>query len=210
MPLMYLESMVDGAMKGVGEQKAAFRYSVWDSCLRIVGVLLLLPRFGMTGFLGGDLAVQLLHLRSQHRAAAAFQRHRARLPALAGCTALCWLLPPPGRQGGAAASLAGFPAQRRVTGAAGSADGGRHGDGLFLRRRCRWGFGRKLRAVAAGRQRPGKTESDKNVNFLDTGGDCEYNTNVLWGILPALPGNTAEKAALGKSRRLRGKKEDRK
>ena len=28
MPLMYLESMVDGAMKGVGEQKAAFRYSV--------------------------------------------------------------------------------------------------------------------------------------------------------------------------------------
>lgn len=51
MPLMYLESMVDGAMKGVGEQKAVFRYSMWDSCLRIVGVLLLLPRFGMKGFL---------------------------------------------------------------------------------------------------------------------------------------------------------------
>ena len=51
MPLMYLESMVDGAMKGVGEQKAAFRYSVWDSVLRIAGVLLLLPRFGMKGFL---------------------------------------------------------------------------------------------------------------------------------------------------------------
>ena len=51
MPLMYLESMVDGAMKGVGEQKAAFRYSVWDSILRIAGVVLLLPRFGMKGFL---------------------------------------------------------------------------------------------------------------------------------------------------------------
>ena len=51
MPLMYLESMVDGAMKGVGEQKAAFRYSVWDSILRIVGVMLLLPRYGMKGFL---------------------------------------------------------------------------------------------------------------------------------------------------------------
>ena len=51
MPLMYLESMVDGAMKGVGEQKAAFRYSVWDSVLRIAGVVLLLPRFGMKGFL---------------------------------------------------------------------------------------------------------------------------------------------------------------
>ena len=48
---MYLESMVDGAMKGVGEQKAAFRYSVWDSVLRIGGVVVLLPRFGMKGFL---------------------------------------------------------------------------------------------------------------------------------------------------------------
>ena len=51
MPLMYLESMVDGAMKGVGEQKAAFRYSVWDSILRIAGVVALLPRYGMKGFL---------------------------------------------------------------------------------------------------------------------------------------------------------------
>ena len=51
MPLMYLESMVDGAMKGVGEQKAVFRYSLWDAVLRIVGVVVLLPRFGMKGFL---------------------------------------------------------------------------------------------------------------------------------------------------------------
>lgn len=51
MPLVYLESMVDGAMKGMGEQKAGFRYSVWDSILRIVGVTVLLPRFGMQGFL---------------------------------------------------------------------------------------------------------------------------------------------------------------
>lgn len=51
MPLIYLESMIDGAMKGMGEQRAAFRYSVWDSVLRIAGVTLLLPRFGMRGFL---------------------------------------------------------------------------------------------------------------------------------------------------------------
>ena len=51
MPLLYLESMVDGAMKGLGEQKAVFRYSVWDSVLRIVLVVLLLPRRGMRGFL---------------------------------------------------------------------------------------------------------------------------------------------------------------
>jgi stage V sporulation protein B len=51
MPLMYLESMVDGALKGLGEQKASFGYTAWDSALRIAGVMLLLPRFGMKGFL---------------------------------------------------------------------------------------------------------------------------------------------------------------
>jgi stage V sporulation protein B len=51
MPFLYLESMVDGAMKGIGEQKASFRYSVWDSILRIAGVALLLPHLGIRGFL---------------------------------------------------------------------------------------------------------------------------------------------------------------
>ncbi len=51
LPLLYLESMVDGAMKGVGEQKAAFRYSVWDAVLRLAGVAVLLPRYGMRGVL---------------------------------------------------------------------------------------------------------------------------------------------------------------
>lgn len=51
MPLMYLESMVDGAIKGLGEQKAAFGYTAWDSVLRIAGVIGLLPRCGMQGFL---------------------------------------------------------------------------------------------------------------------------------------------------------------
>ena len=50
-PVMYLESMVDGAIKGLGEQKASFGYTAWDSVLRIVGVLVLLPRMGMQGFL---------------------------------------------------------------------------------------------------------------------------------------------------------------
>ena len=50
-PMMYLESMVDGAIKGLGEQKASFGYTAWDSVLRIAGVLVLLPRMGMRGFL---------------------------------------------------------------------------------------------------------------------------------------------------------------
>ena len=68
MPLMYLESMVDGAMKGVGEQKAAFRYSVWDSILRIGGVVALLPRFGMKGFLAVILLSSLYTVSYTHLA----------------------------------------------------------------------------------------------------------------------------------------------
>ena len=52
MPFMYLESMVDGVLKGLGEQMAGFRYSLWDSTLRIGAILLILPRWGMPGLLG--------------------------------------------------------------------------------------------------------------------------------------------------------------
>ena len=51
MPFMYLESMVDGILKGLGEQLSTFKYSVCDSVLRILLVLALVPRLGMQGFL---------------------------------------------------------------------------------------------------------------------------------------------------------------
>lgn len=59
MPCMYLESMVDGVLKGLEQQMAVFRYSLWDSILRIGGVLLLLPQKGMPGFLAVMLASNL-------------------------------------------------------------------------------------------------------------------------------------------------------
>ena len=153
MPLMYLESMVDGAMKGIGEQKAAFRYSVWDAVLRIGGVALLLPRYGMRGFLAVDPAFQLLHLRGQHRAAAAFQRHRARLPALAGCTAAGCCRRRGGRAGRAPG--AGGLSGTGIGGAAGSADGGRHGDGhrVFTGGAAAGALGGSAGGAAAGKDR---------------------------------------------------------
>lgn len=50
-PFMYMESMVDGILKGLDQQVATFRYTVADSMIRIVLISLLLPRFGMQGFL---------------------------------------------------------------------------------------------------------------------------------------------------------------
>lgn len=49
-PFMYLESMVDGILKGMGEQLATFRYSVLDSALRILAMSALIPRYGIAGF----------------------------------------------------------------------------------------------------------------------------------------------------------------
>lgn len=51
MPFLYLESMVDGILKGLDQQLSTFRYSVWDSLARIALVALLVPRAGMKGFL---------------------------------------------------------------------------------------------------------------------------------------------------------------
>ena len=51
LPGMYLDAMGDSILKGLGEEVATFRYSIWDSMLRIALVLLLMPHFGMTGFL---------------------------------------------------------------------------------------------------------------------------------------------------------------
>ncbi len=51
MPLMYLESVVDGLLKGLNQQVSSLLYSVIDSVLRIGLILLLVPGRGMPGFL---------------------------------------------------------------------------------------------------------------------------------------------------------------
>jgi len=49
-PVMYLESVVVGILKGLDQQTHSLLYSVWDSVLRIVLIVLLVPRFGIDGF----------------------------------------------------------------------------------------------------------------------------------------------------------------
>ena len=148
MPLLYLESMVDGAMKGMGEQKAAFRYSVWDSILRIAGVALLLPRWGMLGFLFVMIASGLFTCMANTRRLLASARLRPDWagwvagPALAACMAAlagCWL-----RQALAGPLAAGRGAQLLAVAAGGAgmcaawlAAGWLLGLGAELRAACR-------------------------------------------------------------------------
>ncbi len=50
-PAMYVESMVDGILKGLNQQVSTLRYSLVDSALRLLLVITLVPRTGMAGFL---------------------------------------------------------------------------------------------------------------------------------------------------------------
>ena len=51
MPVMYLESVVDGILKGLDQQVSSLKYSVADSVVRIILIILLVPIRGMEGFL---------------------------------------------------------------------------------------------------------------------------------------------------------------
>lgn len=49
--VMYLDSAVDGILKGLGEQVAVVRYNVYDTALCVVMVYTLVPVLGTTGYL---------------------------------------------------------------------------------------------------------------------------------------------------------------
>lgn len=50
-PFMYLESAIAGMMQGLNQQKKALKYSIIDSILRISLIILILPKYGIKGFL---------------------------------------------------------------------------------------------------------------------------------------------------------------
>lgn len=51
-PLMYIDSISDGILKGLDQQVFSFRTAVSDSAIRIVLIITVLPLFGMKGFIG--------------------------------------------------------------------------------------------------------------------------------------------------------------
>jgi len=51
MPFMYLENVVDGLLKGLDQQVSSLKYSMLDSILRIGAIVLIVPAYGIKGFL---------------------------------------------------------------------------------------------------------------------------------------------------------------
>ncbi len=50
-PLMYLDSICDGILKGLDQQSFSFRTAISDSGLRLILILLILPKMGINGFI---------------------------------------------------------------------------------------------------------------------------------------------------------------
>lgn len=50
-PLMYIDSICDGILKGLDQQSFTFKTAVSDSAIRIVLILLVLPKMGINGFI---------------------------------------------------------------------------------------------------------------------------------------------------------------
>lgn len=59
-PIMYLDSVATGMLKGLGQQVHSLWYAVADSAVRILLIWLLLPHFGLAGFLFVMLVSNLL------------------------------------------------------------------------------------------------------------------------------------------------------
>lgn len=59
---LYLDSVVDGMLKGLNQQMSSLKYNICDSVLRVTSIYLLLPRFGMAGYIGILYASELFNL----------------------------------------------------------------------------------------------------------------------------------------------------
>lgn len=60
-PVMYLDTVVDGMLKGLGEQLASMRYNIIDAAVSVLLVILLLPRYGIYGYVFCVFATELLN-----------------------------------------------------------------------------------------------------------------------------------------------------
>ena len=60
-PLMYLDGTVDAMLKGLGEQIYSMRINILDSLLSIILILILLPCFGVNGYIGVIFITELFN-----------------------------------------------------------------------------------------------------------------------------------------------------
>lgn len=60
-PAMYMDTLVDGMLKGVGEYRANMRYNIIDAGVGLLLVWQLIPRFGIEGYIISIAVTELLN-----------------------------------------------------------------------------------------------------------------------------------------------------
>jgi stage V sporulation protein B len=50
-PIMYMDSLVDGMLKGIGQQVSSMGYNIFESLIGASLIYLLLPKFGIAGYI---------------------------------------------------------------------------------------------------------------------------------------------------------------
>ena len=50
-PILYLDGIIDSMLKGINQQLAAMKYSITDSVISVIMILILLPKFGVVGYI---------------------------------------------------------------------------------------------------------------------------------------------------------------
>ena len=60
-PMLYCDAITDAMIKGLGQQTASVRYNIFTSFLDVSLLFVLLPRFGMTGYLFSFFVTHLIN-----------------------------------------------------------------------------------------------------------------------------------------------------
>ena len=60
-PIMYLDTSVDFVLKGLGEQVYTMRVNILDATLSLALVLILVPKFGLVGYIASVYFVEMVN-----------------------------------------------------------------------------------------------------------------------------------------------------
>ena len=60
-PMLYSDLITDAMIKGLGQQKISVRYNIFTSALDVLGLYILLPRYGMTGYFVSFFVTHLIN-----------------------------------------------------------------------------------------------------------------------------------------------------
>ena len=60
-PMLYCDAITDAMIKGLGQQKISVRYNILTSCMDVVLLYILLPKYGISGYFASFLITHLIN-----------------------------------------------------------------------------------------------------------------------------------------------------